>query len=105
MTYVPPTTAQKKLNHKSAMNKPPNLVIYGTIREHKGFEFALDLIEQMHEQNLPSRPLVVGSPSSSLLLSLILNKKFGYQFFKEVTLKEMMVKITDESSIQEQVND
>ena len=77
LTKVPATTAEYgKLSF--SQNKEPNIVIFGLIREGKGYEDAIDVITEASSRRELSktRLIMVGSPVSLKLLAEIINKKF-----------------------------
>lgn len=83
LTRVPPTTADiTGYNSKigSYLIKPANIIIFGLIREGKGYEDAIEIIKEVHYNNKEALPttrlIMVGKPDSLKLLAEIINKKF-----------------------------
>ena len=84
LTRVPPTTANiDEYNSKfdGYNTKPANIIIFGLIREAKGFEDAIEIIKKVYyeyKEILPNtRLIIVGKPDSLKLLAEIINKKFN----------------------------
>ena len=85
LTRVPPTTTKIAIKFPSFQNKPPNIIIFGAIRENKGFEMAIELIKSLQKNtHLNSRLIIVGNPVSLELLAYIINQKFNCE---EITKK------------------
>lgn len=88
LTRVLPTTAEISSNFQEFLDKAPNIVIFGLIRENKGFEDAISIIREIgdkYKKELPNtRLLVVGKASSCDLLAEILKKKFGLDKLKSI---------------------
>jgi len=81
LSRVPPTIIMDEKLLEKLKTENANILIFGLIREKKGFEKALDIIESIHlhyKKELPStRLVIVGKPISLELLADILNKKFN----------------------------
>lgn len=97
LTRVPPTTAditEYNLKIDSYLTKPANIIIFGLIREGKGYEDAIEIIKEVHYNNkevLPTtRLIIVGKPDSLKLLAEIINKKFDCL---KVITEELLSKI------------
>ena len=105
LTRVPPTTANiEDFDVAKAVNKPPNIVIFGLIRAGKGFEDALSLIQKIHtthKMDLPeTRLIIVGKTFSFELLAKLLNAKFG---FKDVITDELLEEVLKPSTNLDQI--
>lgn len=96
LTKVPPTVAPNiKLDIDYCLKKPPNILVFGLIREGKGFYEAIEIAKEIQntvsflqanytpeiqkELTLLSniRVILAGKPSSYQLLSQIINSKFS----------------------------
>lgn len=111
LSRVPPTTAD--INRIEEQNfyfrsKKPNIIIFGLIRESKGFEDALEIIEEIHTRyrtELPTTRLIIaGKPNSLKLLATIINKKFscgGTVTFK--MLEEIIDPLKDHHEITDKI--
>ena len=99
LTKVPPTTANiQDYNLEEFCNKQPNIAIFGLIREGKGYEEAIHIIEYMHEnykETLPNtRLIIIGKAISYDLLAKIINKKFAIDIKAEIITGEILQDIS-----------
>lgn len=95
LTRVVPTVADiDGFDPENAIKKPANLIIFGLIRDGKGFEDALSIIRKIHfekKAELPeTRLIVVGKVFSYDLLADLMNAKFGLKnIVSDVDLKNI----------------
>jgi hypothetical protein len=92
LTRVPPTIGEEsKGNITDFMAKPPNIIIFGLIRQGKGYENAIDVITEIsHREELKTtRLIILGNPSSLNLLAEIIRKKFDCSEINEDILENI----------------
>lgn len=77
LTKVPPTSIPTSYINEPFVGRPPNIIIFGLIRDNKGLEEALDFITHAAKDLPSSRLIIVGKLSSNNLLADILNQKYG----------------------------
>lgn len=99
LTRVPPTVhLGSPIPFES---KPPNIIIFGMIREGKGFEDALQIATEIAynpDFKGKMRILIIGNPLSYELLAQIINRKFGCDSPNQAHVnKELLLKIVNNS--------
>lgn len=83
-----PATAASDIKITSVETRPPNVIIFGLIREGKGFEEALDFIKSAKESLSHTRLIIAGKVVSYVLLAQIIKAKYGIKDLDDKQLKE-----------------
>lgn len=102
LTRVSPTVCEYACGSVSGTQKPCNIIIFGIIREGKGYEEAIEIAREIaNNRDLPDllkkmRILMVGNPLSYELLADILNEKFGLNTDKVHIDADLLKRIANE---------
>lgn len=97
LTRVPPTISSDETNYELFLQKKPNILVFGTIRQCKGVEEAIDIAKVLKSKQSSSaedfvlkdtRVIIIGNPiggdaGTQLILNLI-KKRFDFKVFKNV---------------------